>query len=256
MIKYWACPVITLALLILGSGQLTEYSLKKTYEDTYNAYYDTIGKYSIPDGFSLNPELSGIPQVPNDQTYVEVNGNIPYFNNQDVTATEPWISLSQQDHLGRTQAANAVLSVDLMPADNQLRKDLSEVKPSGWQQANYEFISNGGWLYNRCHLIGYQLSGLQDEPNNLITGTRWFNVEGMLPFENFVANTIEEEEQLVRYRVTPIYEGSNLLASGVLMEGFSIDDNGESLQFNIFVPNRQPGVGIDYSNGDSWTTYY
>ena len=130
------------------------------------------------------------------------------------------------------------------------RGDISDIKPTGWQQAKYANVS-GGWLYNRSHLIGHQLTGEDANARNLMTGTRWFNVEGMLPFENFVANYIEQTENHVRYRITPAFEGDNLLASGVYMEGFSIEDNGATIQFNIYVPNIQPHVEINYADGSS-----
>lgn len=189
------------------------------------------------------------PSVPAGETYVVVNDNIPYFTNEDLSSTEAWESYGELDEWYRVTAANALLGVELMPAEE--RGDISEVIPTGWQQAEYDIVS-GGWLYNRAHLIGHQLTGEDANERNLMTGTRWFNVEGMLPFENFVANYIEETENHVRYRVTPYFEGENLLASGVFMEGFSIEDNGEGLKFNIYVPNIQPGVVIDYATGASW----
>lgn len=190
------------------------------------------------------------PSVPAGETYAVVNNNIPYFTNEDLSLTKgAWEAYGDLDHLGRVTAANAMLSVELMPAEE--RGDISDVYPTGWQQAEYATVS-GGWLYNRSHLIGHQLTGEDANWGNLMTGTRWFNTEGMLPFENFVANYIETTENHVRYRVTPHFEGDNLLASGVFMEGFSIEDNGEGLTFNIYVPNIQPGVALDYATGTSW----
>ena len=202
-------------------------------------------------GFSITPQLpASAPEVPEGATYVEINDNIPYFTNEDITSTSTWVEFTQLDELGRVGAANAVLSVDLMPAEHESRLDVSNIRPTGWVQGEYSHIGSGGWLYNRSHLIGHQLAGDGIPELNLMTGTRWFNVDGMLPFENFVAATIEESELTVRYRVTPYFEGGNLLASGVFMEGFSIEDNGETLQFNIFVPNIQEGVGLDYGTGN------
>lgn len=144
-------------------------------------------------------------------------------------------------------AANAVVGVEIMPAEE--REDISGHEPTGWDQARYANIGSGGWLYNRSHLIGHQLTG-NDDYANLMTGTRWFN-ERMLEYENYVANYVETTENHVRYRVTPIFEGNNLVASGAYMEGFSIEDNGEGLMFNIYIPNVQFGVEIDYSDGSS-----
>lgn len=195
-----------------------------------------------------NAEFTKVRTVPAGQTYIEINNNIPYFTDADITSTEAYESYGELDSLGRVTAANAVLGVELMPTTE--RGDISDVKPTGWQQAKYANVS-GGWLYNRSHLIGHQLTGEDANARNLMTGTRWFNTEGMLPFENFVANYIEETENHVRYRVTPAFEGDNLLASGVYMEGFSIEDNGATIQFNIYVPNIQPDVEINYADGSS-----
>lgn len=193
-------------------------------------------------------EFTKVRTVPAGQTYIEINNNIPYFTDADITSTEAYESYGELDSLGRVTAANAILGVELMPTTE--RGDISDIKPTGWQQAKYANVS-GGWLYNRSHLIGHQLTGEDANARNLMTGTRWFNVEGMLPFENFVANYIEQTENHVRYRITPAFEGDNLLASGVYMEGFSIEDNGATIQFNIYVPNIQPDVEINYADGSS-----
>lgn len=189
------------------------------------------------------------PPVPDGKTYVEINGNVPLFTSEDLSSPDAWEDYGALDHLGRVTVANAVLGVELMPAAE--RGDISDVTPTGWHQENYTVVS-GGWLYNRSHLIGFQLTGEDANARNLMTGTRWFNTEGMLPFENFVANYIEITEDHVRYRITPYFEGDNLLASGVYMEGMSIEDNGEGLMFHIYVPNIQPQVNIDYATGQSW----
>lgn len=188
--------------------------------------------------------------VANGYTYVEINNNVPLFTNADLSSTEAWEDYGALDHLGRVTEANAVLGVELMPAEE--RGDISSVLPTGWNQENYSVVP-GGWLYNRSHLIGFQLTGENANERNLITGTRWFNAEGMIPFENFIANYIETTENHVRYRVTPYFEGDNKLASGMYMEGMSIEDNGEALMFHIYVPNIQPSVHLDYTTGLSWT---
>lgn len=189
------------------------------------------------------------PPVADGYTYVEINNNVPLFTNADLSSTEAWEDYGALDHLGRVTVANAVLGVELMPAEE--RGDISGVLPTGWNQENYSVVP-GGWLYNRSHLIGFQLTGENANERNLITGTRWFNAEGMIPFENFMANYIETTENHVRYRVTPYFEGENLLASGIYMEGMSIEDNGEALMFHIYVPNIQPSVHLDYATGLSW----
>ncbi|AMB96038.1 DNA/RNA non-specific endonuclease [Aerococcus urinae] len=193
-------------------------------------------------------ELSKTREVPQDKAYVEVNNNKPFFTDDDLKSSEAYEKYGDLDKLGRVTAANAVLGTELMP--DKVRESISEVKPTGWKQARYVNIP-GGWLYNRCHLIGYQLTGENANPKNLMTGTHWFNNEGMLPFENFVANYIEKTNNHVRYRVTPVFEGKNLLASGIYMEGYSIEDEGKGLCFNIYIPNRQKDVEINYADGSS-----
>lgn len=193
-------------------------------------------------------QQSSPQSVPSGQAYIAVNDNNPYFTNEDIASTEAYEDYGALDSLGRVTVANAVLGTELMPAEE--RGDISSVEPTGWNQARYANVS-GGWLYNRSHLIGFQLTGENANPRNLITGTRWFNVEGMLPIENYVADYIESTGNHVRYRVTPVFEGNNLLASGIYMEGFSIEDNGEGIRFNVYVPNRQPGVEINYADGTS-----
>lgn len=193
-------------------------------------------------------QQSSPQSVPSGNAYIAVNNNNPYFTNEDITSPEAYETYGALDSLGRVTVANAVLGVELMPAEE--RGDISSVEPTGWDQARYSNVS-GGWLYNRSHLIGFQLTGENANPRNLITGTRWFNVEGMLPIENYVADYIETTENHVRYRITPVFEGTNLLASGVYMEGFSIEDNGKGIRFNVYVPNRQPGVEINYANGSN-----
>ncbi|MCD7748481.1 MAG: DNA/RNA non-specific endonuclease, partial [Oscillospiraceae bacterium] len=156
---------------------------------------------------------------------------------------------SELDALGRCGAAFANVGTDLMPTEE--RGDISSVKPTGWHSVQYDFV-DGSYLYNRCHLIGYQLTAENANEQNLITGTRYLNVEGMLPFENLVADYVQETENHVLYRVTPIFEGDNLVASGVQMEAMSVEDEGDGVLFNVYCYNVQPGVVIDYATGDSW----
>ena len=186
------------------------------------------------------PEYSGEP-------YVEINGNEPDFPD-DGSGEESFETYSELDSLGRCGVAYASVGMDLMPTGE--RESISQVKPTGWQTVKYEHV-DGKYLYNRCHLIGYQLSGENANERNLITGTRYMNVEGMLPFENMVADYVKETDCHVLYRVTPVFEGDNLLANGVQMEAYSVEDEGESISFNVFVYNVQPGVSIDYATGDN-----
>lgn len=182
-----------------------------------------------------------------DEAYAVINDNIPTFSKDEIT-TESFEYYSELDDLGRCGPASACIGVDLMPTEE--RGSIGQVKPSGWQMAKYDIV-DGKYLYNRCHLIGYQLSGENANEKNLITGTRYLNVDGMLPFENMVADYVRETEYHVMYRVTPVFEGDNLLAAGVRMEAYSVEDSGEGISFNVFVYNRQPGVAIDYATGNS-----
>ena len=192
--------------------------------------------------------LSEIPEYSN-SPYVVLNNNIPEFTESDIT-TVAFESYSNLDNLGRCGLAFANLGTETMPKED--RESISHITPSGWQSEKYDTdIVSGGYLYNRSHLIGFQLSSENDNEKNLITGTRYFNVEGMLPFENDVANYIKKTNYHVLYRVTPIYEGNNLVVNGVQMEAKSIEDNGKGILFNVFVYNIQPGISIDYSTGNS-----
>lgn len=184
------------------------------------------------------PEYSGSP-------YVEINGNIPDFRESDYS-TEVFESYSELDSLGRCGVCFANIGIELMPTEE--RGEIGQIKPSGWQLAKYDCV-DGKYLYNRCHLIGYQLSGENANEKNLITGTRYMNVEGMLPFENMVADYVESTGNHVLYRVTPVFDGNNLVASGVQMEAKSVEDDGVGICFNVYVYNCQPGVAIDYANG-------
>lgn len=180
-------------------------------------------------------------------TYTVLNNNIPEFSENEITTTA-FEEYSELDDLGRCGVAFACIGEEIMPTEE--RGAIGQIKPSGWQMAKYD-IGDGKYLYNRCHLIGYQLSGENANEKNLITGTRYMNVDGMLPFENKVADYIKETKNHVMYRVTPIFEGNNLLAKGVQMEAFSVEDNGEGVSFNVFVNNIQPGIEINYLDGTS-----
>lgn len=213
------------------------------------------GCSSIPTTMKENPNNAiQVDEVPNytDQPYVEVNENIPTFETYEIQeATESYEYYSELDELGRAQYAQASVSLETMPT--QKRESISEVKPSGWNNEAYSCV-DGKWIYNRSHLIGYQLTGENANAKNLVTGTRYMNVEGMLPFENEVDDYIEQTGNHVLYRVTPIYEGDNLVASGIQMEAYSVEDNGKGIQFNIYVYNVQPGVEINYTDGSTNST--
>lgn len=187
------------------------------------------------------PAYSGKP-------YTAVNNNEPYFTSDDLT-TEAFENYSELDALGRCGAAYANVCLETMPTEK--RGSISEVKPTGWHSVKYDNV-DGKSLYNRCHLIGYQLTAENANQQNLITGTRYLNVDGMLPFENMVADYVKETDNHVLYRVTPIFTGDNLVADGVLMEGYSVEDEGDGICFCVYAYNIQPGITIDYATGDSW----
>ena len=187
------------------------------------------------------PAYSGEP-------YVEVNDNQPEFTEEELT-TVSYEDYSELDELGRCQTAEACIGQDLMPT--KARESISSVKPTGWKNKSYDTV-DGGYVYNRCHLIGYQLTGENANEENLITGTRYMNVEGMLPFEDEVAAYIKETDNHVMYRVTPVFEGDDLIASGVQMQAESVEDDGVGISFNVYVYNVQPYVVIDYKTGENW----
>lgn len=187
------------------------------------------------------PAYSGEP-------YTAVNNNEPYFTSDNLT-TEAFENYSELDALGRCGVAYANVCLETMPTEK--RGNISEVKPTGWHSVKYDNV-DGKSLYNRCHLIGYQLTAENANQQNLITGTRYLNVDGMLPFENMVADYVKETDNHVLYRVTPIFTGDNLVADGVLMEGYSVEDEGDGICFCVYAYNVQPGITIDYATGDSW----
>lgn len=189
------------------------------------------------------PEYDGKP-------YVAINHNEPEFTGEEISGTS-FEKYSELDSLGRCGTAVASVGKDLMPTEE--RGSIGQVKPSGWQTVKYDSV-DGKYLYNRCHLIGYQLTAENANERNLITGTRYMNVDGMLPFENMVADYVKETDHHVMYRVTPVFEGENLVADGVEMEGYSVEDAGEGISFHVFVYNVQPEITIDYATGKSHET--
>ena len=192
-------------------------------------------------------DLDSIPAY-TDEPYVVLQENVPDFDSSDFT-TQAFETYAPLDELDRCGVAYANICTELMPTEE--RGSIGQVKPSGWHTVTYDNV-DGRYLYNRCHLIGFQLAGENANEQNLITGTRYMNVEGMLPFENQVADYVEETENHVLYRVTPIFHGDNLVASGVQMEAWSVEDQGEGVCFNVYVYNVQPGITIDYATGESW----
>ena len=193
---------------------------------------------------SVLPVYSGKP-------YAEINGNAPYFKEYEIIPAS-FEYYSKLDELRRTDVCMASVAEDIMPTEE--RKSLSSVTPTGWINKEYDFVS-GKYLYNRCHLIGFQLTGENANDRNLITGTRYLNVDGMLPFENLVDDYVEDTGNHVMYRVTPVFSGSNLVADGVLMEAYSVEDEGRGVNFCVFCYNVQPNVVIDYKTGENYASY-
>ncbi len=222
------------ALTTLSSEEIPDYSGLSS-DDVAGLSTGEINNY---DDISADiiPAYEGVP-------YYTINNNEPFFTEAEIT-DESFEEFSELDSLGRCGTALACIGSDLMPTES--REDISEVHPSGWTSGS----EPGEW--NRCHLIGFQLSGENANEENLITGTRYMNVEGMLPFENEVADYIDATDNHVMYRVTPVFDGDNLVCSGVVIEAGSVEDEGDGVSFNVFCYNVQPDVEIDYSTGESW----
>lgn len=232
---------IIIIICILIGGYITS-NIENTNSDTEN----------IAQNENIIIDLGAIPEYTS-SPYVELNNNIPYFTEEDYT-TEPFEKYSDWDKLGRSGTAYANVCKEIMPKEGEERGEIGNIKDlSGWVQKRYDNLIKDKYLYNRCHLIGWQLSSENDNKKNLITGTRYLNTEGMLYFENLVADYIKaNENNHVLYRVTPIFEGDNKLASGVQMEAWSVEDKGEGLHFNVYCYNVQPGIIIDYETGESY----
>ena len=203
---------------------------------------ERISTFTTWNGQETVPVYSGEP-------YTELNGNIPYFTDREKTE-DVFEHYSDLDTLGRCGTAYANICKELMPTEK--RGEIGMIKPTGSHTVRYDDIISDKYLYNRCHLIGFQLAGENANEKNLVTGTRYMNVDGMLPFENMIADYVKETDNHVLYRVTPIFVGDNLVCRGVEMEAYSVEDNGEGTSFHVFVYNIQPGIEIDYATGDSW----
>lgn len=269
------CLTLLLCLCMLvgcGSGTATQVMLKAADSET-ESYVETVQTESAENDPGDETEIQAAAQVQSDDSkqkvvhtgtasafnaadvpaysgepYTAVNNNEPYFTSDNLT-TEAFENYSELDALGRCGVAYANVCLETMPTEK--RGSISEVKPTGWHSVKYDNV-DGKSLYNRCHLIGYQLTAENANQQNLITGTRYLNVDGMLPFENMVADYVKETDNHVLYRVTPIFTGDNLVADGVLMEGYSVEDEGDGICFCVYAYNVQPGITIDYATGDSW----
>ena len=280
-LSYFLTLLLCLCMLVgCGSGAATQVMLKAEDSET-ESYVETVQTESAENDpgdeteiqTAAETEIQAAAQVQSDDSkqkvvhtdtasafnaadvpaysgepYTAVNNNEPYFTSDNLT-TEAFENYSELDALGRCGVAYANVCLETMPTEK--RGSISEVKPTGWHSVKYDNV-DGKSLYNRCHLIGYQLTAENANQQNLITGTRYLNVEGMLPFENMVADYVKETDNHVLYRVTPIFTGDNLVADGVLMEGYSVEDEGDGICFCVYAYNVQPGITIDYATGDSW----
>ena len=280
-LSYFLTLLLCLCMLVgCGSGAATQVMLKAEDSET-ESYVETVQTESAENDpgdeteiqTAAETEIQAAAQVQSDDSkqkvvhtgtasafnaadvpaysgepYTAVNNNEPYFTSDNLT-TEAFENYSELDALGRCGVAYANVCLETMPTEK--RGSISEVKPTGWHSVKYDNV-DGKSLYNRCHLIGYQLTAENANQQNLITGTRYLNVDGMLPFENMVADYVKETDNHVLYRVTPIFTGDNLVADGVLMEGYSVEDEGDGICFCVYAYNIQPGITIDYATGDSW----
>lgn len=271
LLSFAGCDLDTYDYTDSSTGQSTTISSDEDSTDTSGSDSQTQTEESTTTGSTDETESSTETEKPSETTsvgsgtakavdpstlpaysgtaYTVVNGNQPNFSASELT-TVGYEKYANLDSLGRCGVALASCGKEIMPADGEERGSISSIKPTGWVQAKYSGIS-GGYLWNRCHLLGWQLSAENANKQNLITGTRYMNIEGMLPFENMVADYIRETGNHVAYRVTPIFEGNNLVCSGVQMEAYSIEDEGESICFNVYCYNVQPGITINYATGDS-----
>lgn len=228
----------------LAELEILDIPISSTTEETIPAPEEST---TDADSSLTSVSLSDIPAY-SGKAYVVINNNVPFFTDTDMT-TESYEFYSELDDLGRCGVCIASIGVDIMPTED--RGEIGNVKPTGWVQEKYGDLIDGNYLYNRCHLIGHQLTGENANVKNLITGTRSFNIDAMLPFENMVADYVKETENHVMYRVTPMFDGDNLVATGVLMEAKSVEDDGEEILFCVFCYNVQPGIVIDYATGES-----
>lgn len=243
--------IVTIAIFcfLMACGDTNPGITSGDTDNVISAFTDW-NSYTSSEGFS-SIDLDDVPTFDGATAWVVVNNNLPFFTDEEIT-TDVFETYSELDSLGRCGIAYANICQELMPTEP--RGEIGQVKPSGWGHNNKYASVDGGYIWNRCHLIGFQLAGENANEKNLITGTRYLNIEGMLPFEDMVADYVHKTNNHVLYRVTPIYDGNNLIADGVLMEGWSVEDNGGGVCFNVYAYNCQPGIEINYITGDNWET--
>lgn len=206
----------------------------------------TLTEPALPPTPSAPIDLASVPAF-SGEPFVEIDGNVPAFSEAE-RSLESYEVYAPLDELGRCGTALALVGPETMPTEE--RGSIGSVKPSGWQLVKYDIV-DGAYLYNRCHLIAFRLAGENANELNLITGTRFMNARGMVPFEDEVANYVIRTGNHVLYRATPVFEGDELVARGIHLEAFSVEDDGTGVAFNVFVYNAQPGIEIDYATGES-----
>jgi len=236
-------------ILISGCGDNNSTSNNESLVNGNIIYNDDSSEAVNKDKTGVEVNLNNISEY-NGSPYISLNANMPYFTDEEKLITEPFENYSNLDSLGRCGVAFANICKEIMPTEE--RGTIGQVRPSGWHTVKYNGVVDGNYLYNRCYLIGYQLAGENANELNLITGTRYLNMIGMLEFENTVSAYVEETNNHVLYRVTPIFEDDNLVAKGIEMEAWSVEDKGVGICFNVFCYNVQPGIEIDYATGESW----
>lgn len=239
------CAVLAL-IFLLGACTPTSTPTDNTTEDKITTDSEKTATDTESAKESEHIDITKLPAY-SGSPYTVVNGNIPNFSSAELT-TKSYEKYAPLDSLGRCGVTIASIGRDIMPTED--RGSIGSVKPTGWHTVRYDNV-DGKYLYNRCHLIGFQLTGENANTRNLITGTRYMNVDGMLPFENMVADFIRETGEHVLYRVTPVFYGDELVCRGVAMEAMSVEDEGDSICFFVYCYNVQPDVDIDYATGES-----
>lgn len=245
---------VAFVVLFLAGFYHTKEAVNLESTETTSSVDTDVYEYEMPaftadNVASETPVATSIPAY-SGSPYVTVNNNVPWFDDTEKSRTDAFENYSDLDELGRCGVAYANICPELMPTEE--RGPIGHIKPSGWHSVKYPEQIKDNYLYNRCHLIAFCLAGENDNEKNLITGTRYLNVDGMLPFEEKVAKYVDGTGNHVLYRVTPVFEGDNLIASGVYIEAYSVEDNGAGICFNVYCYNVQPGIGIDYASGNSW----
>ncbi len=250
--------ILSIVLLFSGCTAATEFfsaenetaasSFTSSVSENSEAEESIISEVLKPESSTVSEsKQKSLPKFDGKTPFVKINNNKPYFTQKEIVK-KSYEKYAPLDALGRCGEAIACIGRDIMPTEE--RGAIGQVKPTGWHLVKYDIV-DGKYLYNRCHLIGFQLTGENANVKNLITGTRYLNIEGMLDFENEIADYVKNTGNHVMYRVTPVFEGNNLLASGVYMEGYSVEDSGKGVCFNVYAFNAQPGIEINYKTGGS-----